>query len=130
MPSTLEQWIEDYRLAWVNKDPEAAASLFTPDATYRSNIFEDPHRGQEGVSAYWAEATADQREPEVRMGQPFVDGRRVAVEFWTTMGTGDGDLTLPGCLLLDFDDAWKCRALREYWHVGPGRSEPPAGWGV
>jgi ketosteroid isomerase-like protein len=49
MPQSLDEWIEEYRLAWENMDADAAAALFTPDATYRDNIFEDPHRGQEGV---------------------------------------------------------------------------------
>ncbi|MGI8518487.1 MAG: nuclear transport factor 2 family protein [Acidimicrobiia bacterium] len=125
----MDQWIEDYRLAWVNRDPDAAAALFTSEATYRSNIFEDPHLGQDGVRTYWASVTSGQSEVDVRMGRPFSDGQRVAVEFWATMNTGDGEITLPGCLLLDFDDAWHCRALREYWHVGPGRTKPPIGWG-
>ncbi|MBA3360905.1 MAG: nuclear transport factor 2 family protein [Acidimicrobiia bacterium] len=60
MTANLQQWIEDYRLAWVNRDPDAAAALFAPDATYRSNIFEDPHVGQEGVRAYWSSVTSDQ----------------------------------------------------------------------
>ncbi len=130
MTANLQQWSEDYRLAWVNRDPDAAAALFAPDATYRSNIFEDPHVGQEGVRAYWSSVTSDQSEVEVLMGRPFSNGERVAVEFWATMNTGEGEITLPGCLLLDFDDDWRCRALREYWHVGEGRSEPPAGWGI
>jgi hypothetical protein len=42
----------------------------------------------------------------------------------------DGDeVTLPGCLLLDFDDNGLCTALREYWHFQPGSYSPPPGWG-
>ena len=48
------------------------------------------------------------------MGRPFVDGQRVAVEFWTTMQVGGEETTLPGCMLLAFDEDWRCRALREY----------------
>lgn len=129
MPTTLTGWIESYRMAWENRDPEAAAALFTPAATYRSNIFEEPHQGQDGVRAYWTQATSDQSDVEVLMGRPFGEGQRVALEFWATMKAADGELTLAGCLLLDFDDDWRCFALREYWHVGPGRSRPPTGWG-
>ena len=129
MLRTLDQWIEGYRLAWENRDAEAAAGLFTSDATYRSNIFEDAYRGRSGVEEYWRSVTRSQSDVRVRMGRPFVDGSRVAVEFWTTMTVEGADTTLPGCLLLDFDDQWMCRRLREYWHVAPGRSTPPAGWG-
>jgi hypothetical protein len=64
------------------------------------------------------------------MGRPFVDGSRVAVEFWTTMRVEGEEVTLPGCLLLDFDDHGLCSHLREYWHYQPGLSEPPTGWGT
>ena len=129
MPRTLEDWIEGYRFAWENRDPVAAAGLFTIDATYRSNIFEDVHRGREGVHEYWRTVTRSQSDVHVRMGRPFVDGARVAVEFWTTMKVDGEARTLPGCLLLVFDHNWLCRRLREYWHFAPGREEPPAGWG-
>lgn len=129
MPQSLDEWIEEYRLAWENRDADAAAALFTPDATYRDNIFEDPHLGQEGVRSYWESVTAPQSDVRVLTGRPFVDGSRVAVEFWTTMKYDGAETTLPGCLLLDFDDNWQCRALREYWLTSEGLVEPPTVWG-
>ena len=129
MPARLDEWIEGYRLAWESRDAEAAARLFTPDATYRSNIFEDAHQGRDGVREYWRTVTSTQSEVLVRMGRPFVDGPRVVVEWWTTMKVEGEEITLPGCLLLDFDEEGLCRRLREYWHVGQGRQEPPVGWG-
>ena len=42
---------------------------------------------------------------------------------------GDEEVTLPGCLLLLFAADGRCRELREYWHLEPGRREPPPGWG-
>jgi hypothetical protein len=118
-------------LAWETRDAAAAAALFTPDATYRSDILEEAHQGREGVREYWQSVTSTQSEVQVRMGRPFVDGRRVAVEFWTNMKVQDEDVTLPGCLLLDFDDGWLCRRLREYWHFFPGKqAEPPDEWGA
>lgn len=129
MPSSVNDWVESYRLAWENRDAEAAASLFTPDATYRDNIYEEPHHGQAGVEGYWRSVTESQTEIRVRMGTPFVDGHRVAVEFWTNMKVDGEETTLPGCLLLEFDDSWLCRRLREYWQFSPGSHEPPAEWG-
>jgi ketosteroid isomerase-like protein len=130
MTVSLESWIDGYRQAWEDRDPEAAATLFTEDATYRSNILEPAHEGSAGIRGYWSSVTAGQRDVRVRMGRPFVDGDRVAVEFWTTM-TVDGDpVTLPGCLLLDFEDDGRCRRLREYWHFVPGgQFQPPPEWG-
>ena len=129
MPHTLDDWVEGYRLAWENRDSLAAAALFTPDGTYRSNIFEEAHQSRVGVAEYWETVTTSQSDVRVRMGRPFVDGSRVAVEFWTNMKVDGSEVTLPGCLLLDFDDNWQCRALREYWHFSAGSLEPPVGWG-
>lgn len=126
---TLEEWIEGYRVAWENRDAAAAAALFSEDSTYRSNIFEDPHQGPAGVHDYWSAVTASQSEVRVEMGRPFADGNRVAVEFWTNMKVDGEPYTLPGCLLLDFDDDGKCRRLREYWHFQPGDYRPPEEWG-
>ena len=122
-------WLEGYRVAWERKDTDAAAALFTEDATYRANIFEEPFEGREGVRRYWQQVTSTQEDVRVRIGTPFVDGDRVAAEFWTTMRNGGDEITLPGCLLLHFGDDGLCRALREYWHIQPGRVDPPAGWG-
>jgi hypothetical protein len=123
-------WLEAYRQAWEEKDAEAAAGLFAETATYRANIFEEPYVGRDGVREYWRTVTATQEDVRVMMGRPFADGSRVAAEFWTTMRNDGADITLPGCLLLDFDEDGLCLALREYWHVGSGRTEPPPGWGT
>jgi len=130
MSGTVEDWIEAYRRAWEERDADAAAALFTSDATYRANIFEQPHQGRDGVRAYWESVTSTQTDVRVRMGRPFVEGDRVAVEFWANMKVEGDDVTLPGCLLLDFDTEGQCRRLREYWHFEPATAEPPPEWGT
>ena len=128
MPS-LDEWVAGYQSAWVERDSDAAAALFSTGATYRANIFEEPYRGRDGVRDYWTTVTAIQSEVQVRMGRPFADGDRVTVEFWTNMLVNGDPVTLPGCLLLDFDDDGLCWRLREYWHFVPGRFEPLPEWG-
>lgn len=123
-------WLDAYRRAWEDKDAEAAAALFDERATYRSNIFQEPYVGRDGVREYWQTVTPTQEDVRVRMGAPFADGDRVAAEFWTTMRSDGAEITLPGCLLLRFGDDGLCLALREYWHVEPGRLEPPPEWGT
>jgi hypothetical protein len=122
-------WIEAYGRAWRNGDPEAAASLFTEDAVYRSSPFRPADVGREGIRAYWRRATSTQEAVEVVFGEPVVCGRKAAVEWWTTMRDEGEEITLPGCLLLRFDAGGLCEELREYWHVERGRREPPEGWG-
>jgi hypothetical protein len=129
-PMELSDWLEGYRLAWEMGDTELVLTLFTEGASYRSNPFEEPHVGHEGIRAYWDGVTGQQRDAKVTMGRPFVDGDRVAVEWWTTMVSEGEEVTLPGCLLLRFESDGRCSDLREYWNFTPFRHEPFADWGT
>ena len=96
-----EQWIERYRRSWETADEDEIADLFTPDAWYGSSVFREPFAGIEAIREYWRRGAGSQQEVVVRMGQPIVTDARVAVEWWTTMVDPDeGEVTLPGCLLL------------------------------
>lgn len=126
----LGAWIEAYGRAWETGDDDLMASLFTEDANYRSAPFRAPFRGHDEIRAYARRNAGTQRDKHVRMGRPFVDGSRIAVEWWTTMIEDGEAVTLPGCLLLCFAADGRCSELREYWHVEPGTHEPFAGWGT
>jgi uncharacterized protein (TIGR02246 family) len=125
----VEAWVEEYARAWRERDADAVVALFTEDAEYRSSPFREPHVGSDGIRAYWTQATSTQEDADVRMGTPLVVGDRVVLEWWATMRDEGEEITLPGCLLLRFAADGRCAALREYWHVEPGRREPHPGWG-
>jgi hypothetical protein len=73
MTRRLDEWIEGYRRTWEERDAERAAELFSVDASYRSNIFEEPHLERAGVQAYWESVTASQSDMRVPDG-PSVRG--------------------------------------------------------
>jgi hypothetical protein len=123
-------WLERYRLAWIERDADAASRLFTEDAAYREKPFAAPFVGRAAIRDYWATVTASQTSVELRYGQPVVDGRRLAVEWWANLQTTEGPLTLAGEFLLLFAESGDCRELREYWVLTQGRVEPPPGWGA
>ena len=126
-----QSWIERYRRAWETADADEIVALFTPDAWYWSSVFREPFVGHEAIRDYWLRGAGAQREVAVRMGQPIISASRVAVEWWTTMiDPDDGEITLPGCLLLRFAPDGRCQDLWEYWQVQPGRQDPPDGWGA
>lgn len=124
----LSAWIAGYARAWERADEALLVALFSEDATYRSSPFREPHRGHDEIRAYWRQAAGQQRDARVRMGTPYVDGDRVAVEWWATMLEDGEPVTLPGCLLLRFAPDGRCTELREYWNRAIGHHEPPAGW--
>jgi ketosteroid isomerase-like protein len=130
IPGAVRRWLDGYRTAWVDRDPDAAAALFTDDALYREQPYEEPFRGPQGVREYWARVTATQAQVELDWGVPVVDGDRTAVEWWVRF-TSDGErVTLAGSMTLLFAPDGRCRELREYWHFAPGHHAAPEGWGA
>jgi hypothetical protein len=129
MPLTIAEWLAEYRRAWIERDADAAAALFTADALYREQPYEEAFAGPEGVRAYWAGVTETQSEVELEYGMPVVEGNRAAVEWWATLVNGGVEITLAGEFMLRFDENGLCQELREYWHFGEGRRTPPPGWG-
>ena len=122
-------WLEHYRLAWEQADTPAVLELFTPDAAYRSHPLRPAHTGHDGVADYWNQATAGQRDVRVRLGDPIVDGDRVAAEWWTVMRADGTPVTLVGCLLLTFAADGLVATGRDYWFLESGPHPPHDGWG-
>jgi len=127
---THADWIETYGRAWEERDPEAAAALFTEDAVYRSAPLRPPTLGSDGVRDYWTQVTAGQSDVRIRFGTPISVRDKVAVEWWTTMRVEGTEVALAGCFVLRFAPDGRCEELREYWHAEEGHREPPDGWGV
>ena len=114
----LHAWLEWYRRAWETCDPDAAAALFSDDATYFETPFGPPACGKDGVRAYWAQATEHHRnvtfshEIVSMIGQTGV--ARWQAEY--TKANSGVRSRLDGIFLLEFDEAGLCRVLREWWH--------------
>lgn len=127
---TYQQWLDRYRAAWIERDADAAAALFTADAVYREQPFAAPFTGRSAIREYWSTVTRSQSDIDLQYGTPVVAGARVAVEWWTTLLNDGAPLTIAGEFLLRFDDDGLCRELREYWVVSERKAAPPPGWGA
>jgi hypothetical protein len=123
-------WLARYRRAWIERNADDASLLFTEDAVYREQPFQDPFRGRAAIRDYWHRVTASQTRVELTYGRALVDGRRLAVEWWANLETTGGPVTLAGEFFLLFADTGECRELREYWLLTQARVEPPPGWGA
>jgi nuclear transport factor 2 (NTF2) superfamily protein len=126
---TPDEWLARYRSAWIARDPEAAAALFTEDATYLEQPYGEAFVGQRGVRDYWERVTATQGDVDVVYGTPVSSGNRTAVEWWVTLTNDGAPITLAGEFMLTFDESGLCRTLREYWHFTEGAQKPPSDWG-
>jgi hypothetical protein len=115
----LEEWLEGYGRAWQERDPDAAAALFSEAAEYYETPFEAPYRGREGVLEYWRDATGSQRDVsfsyEVLSLASNTGIAHWAAEF-TRIGSGQR-VRLDGVLVLVFAEDGLCCTLREWWHV-------------
>jgi uncharacterized protein (TIGR02246 family) len=112
-------WLDAYGAAWTAKDAEAAAALFTPDATYHENTFEEPMRGQDEIRAYWEAVTAGQ-EDIVFSHELWSVADDVAIAHWTAEFTvPDGSRAkLDGVFHLAFAGPGTVAHLREWWFFG------------
>jgi SnoaL-like domain len=121
--------MKGYRLAWVQRDPDAAAALFTPNAVYQEQAFQPAYVGREAIRGYWETVTATQSDIELRYGRAVVARRKAAVERWVNLRNGGAEVTLAGEFLLTFARGGLCKSLREYWFFTEGHLAPPPGWG-
>src|SRR5690242_17931276 len=95
-------WLEGYRRAWVQRDPDAVTRLFTADAVYQEQPFEPAYVGRAAIRGYWATVTATQSDIELRYGKPVTAGDKTAVEWWVNLRNGGADVTLAGEFMLTF----------------------------
>jgi hypothetical protein len=121
-----KRWAEGYKRAWEADEPDAAAALYRPDCVFRSAPFREPEPPIEYTRRVFPEARAE----DVHFGEPVEEGDRASVEWWATLVTPDGhQQALAGCSMLRFDDQGFVVESRDYWHMKPGRRDPPDGWG-
>ena len=125
----VQGWLDDYKKAWEERDPAAAAAQFTEDSKYFEQPYEAPFEGSEGVRDYWIRVTETQSDVDLRWGRPVTEGDHTAVEWWCRLKNGGTPVTLAGSMTLLFDDDGRCRELREYWHFAPEHAAPQEGWG-
>lgn len=117
--SALSNWLDAYGEAWESRDADAAAKIFSEDATYQVTPYEDPHVGQDGVHNYWAGVTENQRNVQFDHEPISVSGN-TGVAHWSAnfdVAPDGPHIELNGIFVLEFDTDGKCRRLREWWHI-------------
>jgi hypothetical protein len=124
--SFARRWAEGYQVAWEDGNPDAAAALYREDCVFRSAPFREPEPPLDYTRRVFPEATAE----DVHFGEPVEEGDRATVEWWATLVLREGEeQTIAGCSVLRFDEEGLVAEARDYWHLEPGRRDPPPGWG-
>jgi ketosteroid isomerase-like protein len=116
--TTFENWLDAYKRVWEDRDPEAAADLFTADANYFETPFEAPARGREGIRDYWSDATRYQEGVEFSY-EVLATTENTGIAHWHTEFTrlaSNSTVELDGIFLVELDADGKCTGFREWWH--------------
>jgi ketosteroid isomerase-like protein len=115
----LRNWLRAYGSAWEARNAAAASQLFSKDALYFETPYAEPFRGRDGINAYWARVTGDQRDVDFDSEALGFIGR-TGVAKWSArfkLASNGAGVELNGVFLLEFDDDGLCTQLREWWHA-------------
>ncbi len=122
----LKSWLDVYGRAWETPDPEAAAALFTDEATYQATPFVEPIRGRSAIAAYWCHATRSHT--NVRFGNEVLtlDKNDAIAHWWCSFIRPPRKelVRLDGIFVLQFDATGYCSSLREWWHRQESQTAP------
>ena len=119
--STFRTWMDACGRAYEGRDADAAAALFTADATYQWGPFGDRLSGREAIRHRWASAVGDERETEFRFDYEVL---AVTAELGIARWIASADIPSEGrrllydgvfAVTLDADNL--CREFREWWNT-------------
>lgn len=110
--------MEDYRRAWEHQDANLILSIFTEDATYHENPFNQPLAGHAAIRAYWQRAVMqNQKDIRFRWRAVHSQGYQHTIEWQAefTQLAPPQRVELRGMMFLTFQGN-RISSLREYWH--------------
>jgi len=113
-------WLDAYGRAYTTQDPEAAASLFTENATYQWGPFGELLRGPTEIHRRWAE-WANPSEQDLRFEYEIVVVTdEIGIARWMASSRFPSDERLvryDGIFAVRLDDDLRCREFREWWNT-------------
>jgi ketosteroid isomerase-like protein len=126
---TAEAFVEGYGRTWQNWDFSGFVDLFADDVVYVAHATQETVAGRAALAAYIRKEATDQGHASVRMGNPVIDGDRVAAEFWVTRTNEGENWTTAGCFIARLGPDGQCTVFREYWFDVEGHTRAYDGWG-
>ena len=115
------QWLQNYVNAWKSYDREAIQALFSEDATYRYNPFDDPVEGRDAILNDWL-ASPDEPGSFAASYYPIaVEGNTAIANGRTLYFQPDGKTVkqqFDNIFVLKFDSQGRCVDFCE-WYMQP-----------
>lgn len=111
-------WLRAYGRAWEARDPEAAADLFTEDASYYETPFDPPATGRSAILNYWSAVPRYQRDISFRYQILAVTEDQGIARWWASFTRVENGrrVELDGVFLVTMDESDRCATFREWWH--------------
>jgi len=113
-----KSWLDAYGQSWENRNPEAAAALFTENGTYQVTPFLEPICGRKAIFEYWSEVA--RTEENIRFGyEILVANPELNIARWSAsfVIVPQGLQTqLNGIFLISLNEEGLCKSLQEWWH--------------
>jgi ketosteroid isomerase-like protein len=117
------KWLQDYVSAWKSYDPQAIGALFSEDAAYRYNPYDEPMRGRSTIVANWLENRDAPNSFAAEYRPIAVDGNTAVAQGRTVYYEADGKTVtrqFDNIFVLRFDDEGRCADFCE-WFMQPRR---------
>jgi uncharacterized protein (TIGR02246 family) len=114
-------WLDGYSRAWKTYDPEQIGELFSEDAVYFDNPFDEPVRGREAIVASWLEDPDEEGTYEGRYRPVLVAGDVAVARGYSRYLDTNGTLAeeYDNLFLLRFDADGRCATYREWYMAKP-----------
>ena len=126
---TAVAFVDGYRRTWESWDVPGFLDLFSDEVVYVAHATQETVVGRDALANYVRKEAVEQGDVSVRMGNPVVEGDRVAAEFWVTATSGSRIATIVGCLIARLAPDGRCAFFREYWFDVEGHTSAYKGWG-
>jgi ketosteroid isomerase-like protein len=118
---SVTRWLQDYVAAWKSYDPQAIGALFSDNATYRYNPYDEPLRGREAIVANWLENRDAPNTYAAEYRPVAVEGNTAVANGRTMYYEADGKTfkrQYDNIFVVQFDDEERCTDFCE-WFMQP-----------
>jgi ketosteroid isomerase-like protein len=126
MPTVDEfsSWLERYRQAFIAFDAEAAAELFSDNATYQDSPYADAVVGRAAIAAYWRMVAELMSEVDLEFEVVVVSGDVGVAHLRDalTRRSSGARARYDGIFVVRFDRDGRSVDFREWWVQEPPRS--------
>ncbi|MDP8958459.1 MAG: nuclear transport factor 2 family protein [Actinomycetota bacterium] len=113
-PQTVSSWLDRYERAWRSRDQDEIGSLFTEDATYSADPFDDGLHGRQAIVDEWLSIDPNE-EFDFRHEVLAVEGNLGVARGWITYTAGENLGEWSNIFLIRLDDRGRCNEYREWY---------------